>query len=350
MPRIVSVGTALPPHRYAQEAIRDAYAVLDDASGASQRRLSIFDRAGVAARHFCKPLDYYRSPSSFEDRNRAYLASALELGGRALSASLERAACAPSALGHLFAVTTTGLATPSLDARLAHALGLPSSMKRTPIFGTGCASGAVGLSRASEYLRANPEETAAVVSVELCSLTFQRSDRSVRNLVASALFADGAAAVLLAGERAALPGGPRVLATRSHLFADSLDVMGWEFSGSGMSVVLSPEVPQLVLQTFRPLVEGLLRERGLALADIGLWLLHPGGAKVIEAYETALGLTPQETRFTRRFLERHGNLSSASILFILDEVLSGQRPEPGTYGLLAALGPGFAAELLLLRW
>lgn len=352
MARILASASALPENAYSQAELRDAYvSAAGEALSASDRHLAIFDRAGVASRRLVQPLDEYAAPTPFGERNRRFVEAALDLGGRAARAALERSGCRAEEIGHIIAVTTTGLATPSLDARLAHALGLPAGVKRTPLFGTGCASGAVGLSRASEYLRLFPHERVLLVAAELCSLTFQRKDRSVRNLVASALFADGAAAVVLAGEKSALGRpGPSIVATASHLFPESLDVMGWEFSEEGMHIVLSAEVPKLVLETFRPLVESFLASNGVRLGDIGRWLLHPGGLKVIEAYESALGLGPAETRVTRGVLERFGNLSSATLLVILEQVLAEERPAPGTYGLAAALGPGFAAEFLLLRW
>jgi alkylresorcinol/alkylpyrone synthase len=225
-------------------------------------------------------------------------------------------------------------------------------VKRTPIFGVGCAGGAVGLARAEDYLRGHPEETVLLLSVELCSLTFLPRDDSMIQLVGASLFGDGAAAVLLAGDKAdhgaAHP--VEILGSESLLLPDSLHVMGWDFTDEGMKLVLSREAPALIERHVKGAVDSFLEKHRKTARDIDYFLLHPGSLKIIEAFERALNLTSHDTRFTRRFLENYGNLSSASVLFILHDTLKTERPRPGSCGLLATMGPGFACEMLLLRF
>ncbi|MEK7288232.1 MAG: 3-oxoacyl-[acyl-carrier-protein] synthase III C-terminal domain-containing protein [Elusimicrobiota bacterium] len=354
MPKILCVGTALPPYRITQAQAKKTYASLAQDRKILRRHLSIFDHAGVSARYACRPLSFYRKNHPFKERNEIFIHHALRLGRKAIGRCFAQSRCRGEDIHHFFSTSTTGLATPSLEARLAPMLELPSSIKRTPLFGTGCASGVVCLARAMEYLEARPKENALILSVELCSLNFQNQDHSIQNLVASAIFGDGAGAALVCGDQSSLlknhPKGPRLIAGASHLYPNSLEMMGWNFSEDGMTVILAAEVPKLVSTTFRPLTEKFLKDHGLRCEDISLWLLHPGGLKVIEAYEKALGITPEDTRYARRLLARYGNLSSASIFFILSDAMRHARPKPGSYGLLVAMGPGFAAEFLLLQW
>ncbi len=245
------------------------------------------------------------------------------------------------------AVSTTGLATPSLDARLAGPLGLRPDIVRLPLWGLGCAGGAAGLARARDYCLAHPRARVLVAALETCSLTFVAGDASRKNLVGTALFADGAAAVLVAGAQAA-GDGPRLRAARSRLFPDSERVMGWDFGDAGMELVLSPRLPAIVQEELPALVDAFLAENGLSRRGIAHYLTHPGGAKVIDAYREALGLdNGEELALTEAVLREHGNVSSVSVLLVLERWLAAA-PRPG-YGLLSAFGPGFAAEQLLLE-
>jgi len=280
-----------------------------------------------------------------------YLKRSEALGLAALRRALTRARVPAEAVGYLVSTTTTGLATPSLDALLHARAGFSARLKRNPLFGTGCASGAVALARAGEYLKANPKEVAVVLAVELCSLTFRHDDDSLANLVSCALFSDGAVAVVLAGsEHGARGRGPWVRASHSHLFPGSTGVMGWEFGDGGMKIVLTPEVPELARGKLRPVVDDFLRTQGLEVRDIRHWILHPGGLKVIEAYEQAFGIGPERTRLSRLGLARMGNISSASVLCLLGDTLRAGTAQSGDWGLVLALGPGFAAEMSLLQW
>lgn len=344
--RIVSVATAVPKHRHTQEEVLKGFQPHFGALLERESRKAIFSAAGVKSRHSAEPLAHYFGDSFPSTRNEDYRRHALALARECLQACLDKAAVPARRIRHIFAVTTTGLLTPSLEALLVPSMGFDPGIKRTPIFGCGCAGGAVALARAAEYLKGHADELALVLSVELCSLTFEREDRGMTQLVAAALFGDGASACLLAGGAAGF-GGPEILGSASELFPDSFDAMGWDFS-RGMRLVLSPRVPALIEAGLRPAVSRFLRDSGAALADVTSFILHPGSLRIIEACERALGIGSRETALTRDFLESHGNLSSASILFVLQSTLA-QRPAPSGLALLAAMGPGFSAEMSLLR-
>jgi alkylresorcinol/alkylpyrone synthase len=262
---------------------------------------------------------------------------------------LARAGLKPSDLDAIFFVSITGVASPSIDARLVNRLGLAPRIRRTPIFGLGCVAGAAGLARAADYVRAYPAQTALLVSVELCSLTIQRDDLSVANLISCGLFGDGAAAVIVTGAERGLA-GPRIVATRSVFYPGTEDVMGWNISEKGFRILLSPEVPEMARKHLGRDTDEFLASEGIERSDIGCWLLHTGGPKVLEAMEEALNLHGGELSVSWECLRKAGNLSSASVLQVLEETMERHRPAPGTWGLLAAMGPGFCSELVLLRW
>jgi alkylresorcinol/alkylpyrone synthase len=245
--------------------------------------------------------------------------------------------------------TVTGIASPSIDALLINRMGLPANIRRTPIFGLGCVAGAAGISRAADYVRAYPKQVAAVLAVELCSLTLQQEDLSVANLISSGLFGDGAGAVLVAGAERESE-GPAILATRSVFYPNSEHVMGWDISEKGFRIVLSREVPEVVHDHLASDVDAFLEDEGLTRADIGSWILHTGGPRVLEATATALNLPEDALAASWECLRRTGNLSSASVLLVLEEVMMRRRPATGTHSILAAMGPGFCSELVLLRW
>jgi len=349
-PAIASVGRALPPHHVTQaeltEALRSAWA----AAHFNPARLDELHRAvGVEGRHLALPIAAYPALDTFAKANAAWIEAAVDLGEKALVTALAQAGLAPADLDHLFFVTVTGIATPSVDALLSNRLRLRSDLKRTPIFGLGCVAGAAGLARASDYLRAFPDHTTAVLSVELCSLTLQRGDLSLSNIIASGLFGDGAAAVVLKG--AARGGtGPRVLATRSVLYPHTERVMGWDLVDGGFKVLLSPEVPALAKAHIGHDVDGFLESHGLKRSDIKHWIAHTGGPKVLEAFQQALDLPSSALLRSWESLRAVGNLSSASVLFVLGDLLEAQVARPGERGVLLAMGPGFCAELVLLEW
>jgi alkylresorcinol/alkylpyrone synthase len=285
---------------------------------------------------------------------------AQELGEQALCLALHNAGLNTSDLGALLFTTVTGVASPSIDALLINRMGLPTNIRRTPIFGLGCVAGAAGIARASDYVRAYPKQAAALVSVELCSLTLQREDLSVANLISSGLFADGAAAVIVTGAEFESNGapeqgpakveGPKILATRSIFYPATEDMMGWNISEKGFRIILSTEVPTLIRENLGRDVDAFLADNGHQRGDLKSFVLHTGGPKVLDASADALGLHNGQLKASWDCLRKVGNLSSASVLCVLEDVMKNRRPEPGTLGLLAAMGPGFCSELLLLEW
>lgn len=354
--RIAAVGSALPPHYYDQDTLLDALRRRWEGRFFNPERLQrLHQNVLVGGRHLALPIEEYDGLTTWGKANDAWIRVAQQVGEQAVLDALARAGLSSSDLGAFLFVTVTGVATPSIDARLVNRLGLPPRIKRMPIFGLGCVAGAAGISRASDYVRAFPDQVALLLSVELCSLTLQEEDLSIPNLIASGLFGDGAAAVLVAGDRVqglegAAQRGPRVVDTRSVFYPDSERVMGWDISESGFRIVLSAEVPDVVRQFLRHDVDAFLAEHGLTRGDITSWVCHPGGPKVLEAMQDALEVPQQALAVTWDSLRRIGNLSSTSVLLILAETMEKHRPEPGSWGMLLAMGPGFCSELVLLRW
>jgi alkylresorcinol/alkylpyrone synthase len=350
--RIAAVGKGLPAHYYDQETLLAAFREAWSARYFNPERLEALHRnVLVGGRHLALTLDEYRALRTFGAANNAWIRVAQEVGEVAVRDALDQAGLAPRDIGALFFVTVTGVATPSIDARLANRLGLRSDLRRVPIFGLGCVAGAAGLARAADFLRGSPEEVAVLLSVELCSLTLQREDLSIPNLIASGLFGDGAAAAVVVGAQHPKAGrGPRIAATRSVFYPDSEGVMGWEISERGFQIVLSADVPKVVTEHLRADVDAFLADQGLTRRDIASWVCHPGGPKVLEAMEAALELPTDALELTWRSLREVGNLSSTSVLLVLADTLASRRPAAGSWGLLLALGPGFCSELVLLEW
>jgi alkylresorcinol/alkylpyrone synthase len=346
----MAVGRVLPPHYLDQDQILAALRGLWAQKHFNVDRLDDLHRAvQVKGRYLALPLEEYPALDRFSRQNDAWIRCAQDLGARAVEEALARAGVDASDVQHFFFVTVTGIATPSVDARLAWRLGMSPHVKRTPIFGLGCVAGAAGVARAADALRAHPADHAVLLSVELCSLTLQREDLSVANVVASGLFGDGAAAVVLAGGDLEAR-GPRILATRSVLYPDTERVMGWDVVDSGFKVVLSANVPEVIRQHLRPDVDRFLADHGLDLSRIRHVIAHTGGPKVLEAIGAALERDRHDLERSWRSLAEVGNLSSASVLFVLGDMLEAGDARPGDLGLLVAMGPGFCAEMVLLRW
>jgi alkylresorcinol/alkylpyrone synthase len=354
LPRIATVATALPPHVVRQRDTKTFAANLFSSTIEADRRLlEVFDHAEIEKRHVCAPLDWFATDHTFAEKNDRYVEYALRLASEATRSLLARARLTPADIDHLVFVSSTGIATPSMDARLANELGFRTDFRRTPIWGLGCAGGAVGLSRARDFALADPAARVLLIALELCSLTFQRNDVSKRNLVASSLFGDGAAAVVIAGAEAPpVAGNSRpleMLGSRSTLWPDTLDVMGWTVDGDGLHVVFSRDIPSIVFERVRPGLAAFLESHGLGLDTIDHVVAHPGGAKVLRAYAEALALPPRALRHARDVLHECGNMSSPSCLFVLERLLEANEVEPGHAVVVTALGPGFSAEYVLLR-
>jgi alkylresorcinol/alkylpyrone synthase len=351
-PVIRAVERLLPRHYAPQEQIIGALRELWATRHYNLERLEELHRSvKVDGRFLALPIERYPSLVTFQQRNDAWIEVATELGEQVVGKALERTGLTPRDVDHVFFTTVTGIATPSIDARLMNRLRMRPDMKRTPIFGLGCVAGAAGAARASDYLRAWKGQTALLVSVELCSLTLQREDLSIPNIIASGLFGDGAACVVLqGGEKAGPASGPRVVATRSVMYPDTERIMGWDVVDSGFKVVLSAKVPQLVREFIRRDVDGFLGEHGLTRKDVKHWVAHTGGPKVLQAFEESLELAPEALERSWASLREVGNLSSASVLFVLGEMLESGQARPGDWGVMMAMGPGFCAELVLLRW
>jgi len=344
-PSLAAATVQFPPHHSSQRDISMALTGFGFAGAQFERFIA---NSGVEFRHHALPSTCYGELSGFTEANEAFVEVALDLGERALLSALDAAEVKPSEVDLVLSTTVTGLAVPTLEARLAARIGLRPDVKRLPLFGLGCVAGAAGVARMHDYLRAYPNHVAALLAVELCSLTIQRDDLSTANLVASSLFGDAAGAVIGKGASWA-PAGPSVLASRSRLYPDTEDVMGWRIGTEGFKIVLSVDVTTVAEKYLGEDVRNFLADYGLTAQDISTWVCHPGGPKVIDAIENVLDLPTEALAYTRESLRNNGNLSSVSVLDVLRANMA-EPPPPGTFGLMVAMGPGFCSELVLLGW
>lgn len=347
MSRIAAVAPVLPAFAYTQAEITRELAPL--ISPAPERR-AVLERmhaaSGIATRHTALPLERYRDLGTFRQANDLFIEVATDLAELGLRTALAEAGLEPPDVDFVLFTSVTGIAAPSVDALLVSRLGLRPDVKRLPSFGLGCVGGAAGLARVDDYLAGHPGEVGVLLSVELCSLTLQRDDATIANFVATGLFGDGAAAVVLVGDARAEP-GIRVVASRSCFFPDSQDVIGWHIGGTGFEIVLTSGVADVIARHFPVEVAAFLADHGLTQADIGAWVAHPGGPRVLEAFASAVDAPPDAFARSWACLDRVGNLSSAAVLHVLADF--GEQPS-GTHGLLFALGPGVSAEFVLLEW
>jgi alkylresorcinol/alkylpyrone synthase len=351
---IVSTKTGFPEHYYPQETLLTAAQQEWKLKRASVVKPleQFYTNVQVKGRYLAWPLEQYKQPTTFEERNNAYIETALELGEQTICDLLDQVQMSPQEIDQLTTVSTTGIAVPALDARLMNRIPFSQHMKRLPLFGLGCMGGAAGIARTADYLQGHPREAVILFAVELCSLTIQRDDLSLANLVASGLFGDGAVAVLMVGDHHPLAetGLPRVIDSQSQFFPETEHIMGWEVGDSGFRVQLSTDIAELAQSQVRPCVEAFLDGHGLTIADIDHWLVHPGGPRVIQALEAGLGLPDEALALSWESLAEAGNISSASVLLILDKSMKRSQPKPGEVGVLMAMGPAFSAELVLLQW
>lgn len=347
--RIVSAATAFPEYYYTQRQLIDAFLTHWGPRVTDVRKMELLHHnVGVDGRYLARPIEQYVN-LSFGEANDIWIETAERLGAAAVTKALALAGIAADQPGAIIFVSVTGVSSPSIDARLVNRLGLSPNIKRTPVFGLGCVAGASGLVRAADYVRAYPDQYAILLAVELCSLTLQRDDISPANLISTGLFGDGAAAVIVAG-RDCPERGIEIVDTRATFYPDTEDVMGWAISEKGFRIVLSPKVPEVIASNVGADLDALLGGNGLARGDIGSWILHTGGPKILRGTQQALGITDVELAASWDCLRRMGNLSSASVLMVLEQTMSGPRPVAGTWSILGAMGPGFCSELLLLRW
>ncbi|HET6625698.1 MAG TPA: 3-oxoacyl-[acyl-carrier-protein] synthase III C-terminal domain-containing protein [Nocardioidaceae bacterium] len=363
MTQILAVRGVLPEHTYTQAELTAGFGdLIVTGEGLDRAVLArLHGNAGVSTRHLTLPLEEYAGLDDFGQANDVFIEHAVDLGAQAMVAALKAADLAPEDVDLVVSTTITGVAVPSLEARIAPLIGLRPDVRRIPIVGLGCVAGAAGVARVHDYLVGHPDQVAVLLSVELCSLTVQREDTTVANLVASGLFGDGAGAVVAVGDThplarrtasASSPGEasqPAVLASRSRMYPDTERAMGWDVGSTGLKIVLGAEVPQLVETYVGADVDLFLAEAGLTRSDVGWWVCHPGGPKVLEAMQSALGVDRDALAMTWQSLDRIGNLSSASVLHVLADTLAERPPAPGSYGVLMAMGPGFCLELVLLR-
>ncbi len=352
--RIVTTSTAYPPYYFTQQQVAGELCRYWEHAVDTAVIERLHSRTGVDGRYFSRPLADYYTLDTWGKANNVWIETALDLGERAIECLIRQSGIDRAQIGAIFFVSVTGIASPSVDARLVNRLQLSPHIRRNPIFGLGCVAGAAGLARAADYVKAYPDQYAVLLSVELCSLTWQRGDVSVANLISSGLFGDGAAAALVAGDQAqpaaTVSRAPRILDHYQVFYPNTEYVMGWDISELGFQIVLSPDVPRVVRDNLRGDVDRFLAGHGLTRADIGCWIMHTGGPKVLEASEDALGLARGALALSSQALRRVGNLSSASVLVVLDDVMKQHRPAPGTKSVLAAMGPGFCCEMLLLEW
>ncbi len=355
MPKIISTGTADAPYKLPQSELKEfIYNLYSGASVDIDHMINVFDNSEISNRHISVETSWLKNDHSFKERNEIFKDVAVKLAKEAIDICLTRAGILPGQINNVLYVTSTGVMTPTLDAILFNDIGLDRHVKRTPLWGLGCAGGAAAISRAMDYTKAYPKETSLVIAVELCSLTFQKDDLSKSNIIAASLFSDGCACALIAGDESELAKKTlrtvELIASHSTIYENSLDVMGWEVVETGFSVIFSRDIPNIVKKYVNPNITELLKMYNLKITDIIHYVTHPGGLKVINAYEESMELQNGTLNISRKILREHGNMSSPSVIYVLDEFMKTIGSiKAGEYGLISSLGPGFSSELILFK-
>ncbi len=352
MSRVISVGTAEVPYLFSQKDIKEyVYKLFSGNGHMIDRIIGVFDNSGIEYRHFAHLPEWFDKPKGFIERSDSFLRNSIALSKSAISDCLQESGADYSDFDHIIFISSTGVTTPTVDAHLVNDLKLDRHMKRTPLWGLGCVGGATGLSRALEYTAAHPQSAVMVVCVELCSLAFQKEDHSKSNIVSLALFSDGAAACLVAGSAHKLYSKSHfnLLGSHTTTYDDSLDVMGWEIVENGFKAIFSKDIPTIVRDKVSPNVLEILKAHRLSPDELKHFILHPGGPKVLKAYEESLGRNEGSFKYSRNVLREHGNMSSPTVLYVLKEFLKKGDYKTGDYGIVSALGPGFTSELLMIR-
>jgi alkylresorcinol/alkylpyrone synthase len=349
MPYVAAVSKIDFPFRVRQNKVKDhALQLFAPSFPGIERLMPVFDNTDIETRNFCKPLSYYGLPHSFEEQNKDYSDITCTYAIRAIEDCLSKAQTDKDSVTDIFFVSSTGLATPSIDALIINRMHLNERIRRTPVFGLGCAGGVSGFAKAAMVARADPDAVVLLVAAELCSLTFLRSDFSKSNLVGSSLFADGIAACLIKGDRQQNK-GVAFQAAQSRLYYNTLDIMGWDFRSDGFKVLFSQDIPSLVRNHIREDVDYFLAQHKLTVKDISNFIFHPGGKKVLDAYREALSDVDDENFLdhTAAVIRDNGNMSAPTVLYVLERFLS--RDYKKGYGLMLAMGPGFSSEMVLLN-
>jgi len=352
MSKIISVGTAQVPYKFNQGEVKNfADELFSDNQQYIKRMLGVFDNSLIETRHFVHPRQWFNTPKTFIERSESFLTNSLLLSVSAINDCMEKAKGNLNDFDHIIFVSSTGIATPSVDAYLINELKLDPHIKRTPIWGLGCVGGAAGLSRAMEYTRAFPKSAVLLIALEICSLAFHEEDYSKSNIVSLALFSDGAAATLIAGKEHKFYESSDISLIKSltTTYYDSLGVMGWEIVEGGFKAIFSKDIPTIVRKEVRYNIEELLETENLSLADLKHYVVHPGGAKVLAEYEESLELYEGTFKHSRKVLKEHGNMSSPTVLYVLKELMDDKEYNPGEYGIISALGPGFSSEIILFE-
>jgi alkylresorcinol/alkylpyrone synthase len=351
-PKLISVGLAEVPYCFSQSDVKNfTYQLFSNKRTDIDKMIKVFDNSMIEFRHFTQPPEWFFQAHSFVEKNGQYVRNASTLSVDAIEKCVAGVNADLSDFNHIIYVSSTGISTPSIDAIIINDLRLNPHLKRSPVWGLGCVGGAVGLSRAMEFTAAFPKSAVLLIALEICSLSILRDDYSKSNIVAMALFSDGAAATLVAGceHRLYGLGGIKLIDSLTTTYYDSLDVMGWEIVDAGFKAIFSKDIPTIVRKYVHENIDELLGMYDLSINDVKHYVFHPGGIKVIISYEESLGLAEGALSHSRKVLRDHGNMSSATVLYVLKDFLDSGEYSSGDYGLISALGPGFSSEIILFQ-